>query len=262
MSWPLLGGGRRLREVQLVSVRHAAPEKVEGHYLQFDGLTTHAVADAAFGAVVGDYTFAIKVSRPMIDGGSAGGGGSYVAVGGPSTYGAGVQARYGNIVRFGASGTTSYFEAIRPDTGAVLYSFSAGTSASAGPKVLASKRTVGGQARHRVIDDTGVEYSNNRAASWHKPDHLAIGAGVDNTLTAWGQRGPVSFVSAILAAAEVSDAELQAWLADDQRGATPHVASLVGYWVASDFDGAVIPPRVGSSTMSCVGLDLFDLVKL
>lgn len=231
-------------------------------YLQFNGTTHFAHAEGAFGSIAGTYTVAVKVARAMIGGGSGGGGGTYFATGGPGPN-VNTESGYDLHLRLGASGTTSYLFAQRPDTGANLYSFSTGHSVGAGRKVLAVKRTSGGTAKNRVISPTGVDYSDDRAAVLAGiPSRLVIGARITNALALYTQPGPVSWVAAIVVDGEVSDADLQAWCADSVE--TPfipgvHLSNVVGYWVAADVSGGVVPGRIGGD-MTLSGVSASDLV--
>lgn len=234
----------------------------ELHYLQFDGVGDYAVADAVFGGISGDYTVAIKVASPVSFGGAgAGTTWRYLSTGGPGINAA-AQSDYDRIRR--SATLKARAGGVVPSSGATNYSPTASGELAAEKTVLAVRRTAASGSdgvQFRCVNSGGVVYSVDAWATMYKPDHLCIGAAVDDTLsTVASTFGNVSAIGVLLASAIVSDDELIAWLAsDDAEGV---VSNIDHYWAVSDLTGSTIPARVGTVALTVSGPTTSDLVAL
>ena len=227
----------------------------ERHYLQFDGTSDYAVADAVFGGISGDYTIAIKVAGRNANASTEQ---VYFASGGAGTN-ASAQSRRDRVSGTGAS---TFF--IGKDTSDVTTYTSGGGGvaypADAEKRVIAIKRAaVAADAFCRIVSTSGVEYTLDDTSATHQiPDHIAVGARVDDALAVVAGYGAVKLIGLVLTSAQVPDAELQAWL-----NATTAVGTITGidhYWCASDISGATIPARVGTVALALTGPTSSDLV--
>lgn len=231
----------------------AAPVAVEHHYLQFDGVGDYAVADAVFGGISGDYTIGIKVERPVFTG-SGSTGYRYLTTGGPSAV-ASSEAAYDRIQRSGTQ--KSLFYGLVKDSTSFNYPFAISAELPTAPAVLATKRTATA-AKNRVLTSDGVAFTADAAATLYLPDHLSVAASLFDSLVPESSYAELRMVSVILAAAEVPDSELAAWL--EYGTADGVVTGIDHYWVASDIDGATIPARVGTVALALTGPTSSDLV--
>jgi len=232
----------------------------ERHYLQFDGVGDYAVADAVFGGISGDYTVAIKVASPVSSGG-AGTSWRYLSTGGPGTS-VTAQSDYDGIRRSATRKARAI--GVVPSSGSSNYLLAASGELSAEKTVLAVRRTAAGGVdgvQFRCVNSGGVVYSVNQSCTMYKPDHLCIGAAVDDTLsTVASTFANVSAIGVLLASAIVSDAELIAWLAAETAEGV--VSNIDHYWAASDLSGSTIPARVGTVALTVSGPTISDLVAL
>lgn len=246
--------GSRAWRHELVNGGGAAPAlAAERHYLQFNGTSDYAVADAVFGGISGDYTIAIKVAGRNTSNGTS--TQTYYASGGPGTSPAN-QQRYDTCYCTHAGDPTTVFSGVTDGMTYGGISF-AGKPADTNPRVFSVGRDT--SARVRIIKPSGVESTSDSVVSITTPDHIAIGGRVDNALSPIANRyGAVSFISLVLASVAIPDAELTAWL--NGTDATDHITGIDHYWVASDIDGASIPARVGTVALALTGPTSSDLV--
>lgn len=234
----------------------AAPSypPVELHYLLFNGVDDIGIADAVFGGITDRWSLAIKVAGSV-----SANQGVMMSSGGPSIA---LLASYDRIFRSGGSAfySTTSFE---PDLSLA--------NASSNPALTDDELTVvlwsltsgaGGTAHHRVIQDGAVVGTANVAQNYPqpKPDHITIGARCRDDLTTRSNFSNTKFISAVLVAGVIPDAELIAWFNDDT--AVGNITGLDHYWVASDISGSSIPARVGSVAMALTGPVAGDLVAL
>lgn len=236
---------------------------IEKDYLTFDGTTTCAYADACFGDIPTDYSIAIKTYDIMLDGGSAGGGGTYISAGGPGLNSP-TQAAYDVILRSGVSNSLMYWLGYDPPSGGTNYQKpNAPASVAPGRKIFCIKKPITGSVEFRIIDGAGnVEYSSNAAkTSQYIPDHIAIGVQLNNSLSPVTQRGPLQMISALVTTGSISDYELGQWMkCGDARMV---VSNIKNYWVASDLNGLIIPNRISNKpALALVALDSGDLSRI
>ena len=247
----------RLARRMLVCGGASTPPDIETAYLQWNASNSYGYApDALTGLAT--YTLAVKVT----DWANVGDG-VYGAL--LETYDATATALNGsnNVILTAVQTTASLYMRGAKSDGSTNWSTGTPSSFTAGvPKIVAITRTPAA-LKVRVISGGAVEYVVTAAPAVARDAlHAAFGMRLDHAhgIAVPSQPGSAKQVAALVAAADVPDAQLIAWLAAlTARGV---VTGLTSYWPSSTAVGTTIPDNVGSHPATLVNTSSAALVPL
>lgn len=243
------------------SARNAAASVIERHYLQFNGTSHYAYADAVFGGITDKFTIAIKVNKRNTVGGSIY---TYFSAGGPGING-GVQSRLNQIDSYNnVTARTAWFGYNSDGTIQISdTTSSAGYPDDDNPRVFSiGREQATNYAYLKAIKSSGVEVSvTDTNCVFEIPDHIAVAQCLNNSLS-WpaGFWGNVSLIGLLLIKGLPSNSELQGWI--NGSDARDYVSNINHYWIASDISGSSIPARVGTVPLTLSGVSSSNLVLL